>query len=323
MDRRAFLLTAGVLTSPVGLGAQHAARPHRVVELNPLPPAPGRVRPALHDRLREFGYTQGQNILVEYRFAGASEDRLREYAAQAVRENVSVILAVSSSAVRAATKATSTLPIVGLDLETDPIASGAIASLARPGGNLTGVFLDLPELAGKRLELLREAVPGIARVAVLWDPTMATAPLVATEAAARRLGLTLQVVKATEPRSLDQAFRAAVNARSRALMVIQSPMLDAQERLLVELAGKHRLPTTSIFSHTTEGGLLMSYGPNLDHLFRQAAGYVDRILKGAAPGDLPIERPAKFELAINLHAARALGLKLPASLLQRADRIIE
>lgn len=210
-----------------------------------------------------------------------------------------MILAVSSAAVRAATNATKAIPIVGLDLESDPVTSGFVASLARPGGNLTGFFLDLPELNGKRLELLKETIPGIARVAFLWDPTMDPAPRRAAAVAARQLALSLEMVEARGPSDLDGAFRAAVREGCRALMVHESPMLSTQPQLVAALTVKHRLPTTGIFSFFTEAGMLMSYGPNLNALFCQAATYVDRILKGARPGNLPVQRPTKFELVIN------------------------
>jgi putative ABC transport system substrate-binding protein len=291
----------------------------RIVELNPgVPQEQQRV---FREALRELGYVQGRNILIEDRFATGSDDRLREYAAEAVRLKADVIVAISSAAIRAATGAAKTIPIVGLDLESDPVASGFIASLARPGGNLTGVFVDLPELTGKGLELIKEALPGISRVAILRDPALNPALLRVAEEAARSLGLQLQSVEARGPSEFERAFKAAARGHNSALMVIPSPRFD--RTLLVDLAAKHRLPTTSIFPHYTHAGLLMSYGPNLYGLFTQAATYVDRILKGAKPGDLPVQRPARFEMVVNLKTAKALGLTIPPSLLLRADRVIE
>lgn len=185
------------------------------------------------------------------------------------------------------------------------------------------MFLDLPELAAKRLELLKEAIPGIARVAVLWDPSMNTVPLRATEVAARSIGVHVQIVEARRPSDFEGAFKAGINGRNRALMVIQSPMLADHPKLIVDLAAKHRLPTTSIFSYFTEAGLLMSYGPNLNDIFRQAAAYVDKILRGARPSELPVQRPTRFELVVNVKAAKAFGLPMPPSLLLRADQVIE
>jgi len=304
--------------------AQQPANPFRIVELNPIPPHPSlEPQRVLRQTLRERGYVQGKDIVIEDRFAAGSEDRLREYAAEAVRLKVDLIVAVSSSAVRAAANATKTIPIVALDLESDPVASGFVASLARPGGNLTGFFLDLPELTSKRLELLKEAIPGLARVAVLWDPTMNPEPLRTAEVAARSLGLSLEILETQGPSDFEAAFRAAVRGRNSALMVIQSPMMDAHPAQIAALAMKYRLPVTSIFSHFTEAGLLMSYGPNLNDLFRQAAIYVDRVLKGAKPKDLPVQRPTRFELIVNLKTAKSLGLAIPQSLLVRADRLVE
>ena len=294
----------------------------RIVELDPSS-APQERQRVFRQALRELGYVQGENILIEDRFASGSEDRLREYAAEAVRLKVDVIFAVSSLAIRAATNATKTIPIVGADLESDPVASGFIASLGRPGGNVTGVFVDLPELSGKGLELLKEAIPGIARVAVLRDPDLNPAPLRAAEVAARSLGLQLQIVEARGPSDFEGAFSAAIRGRNRALMVIPSPRFGAHRKLIGDLAAKHRLPGTSMFSHYTEAGLLMSYGPNIYGLFSQAAAYVDKILKGAKPGDLPVQRPTRFELIINLKTARALDLTIPQSILIRADRVIQ
>jgi putative ABC transport system substrate-binding protein len=309
-------------TPLLAVEAQQPMKVFRIVHLDPID-APTEASRVFRQALRELGYVEGENIVIESRFAAGSDDRLREYATEAVRLKVDVIVAISSSAVKAATKATKTIPIVALDLESDPVASGAVASLARPGGNLTGLFLDLPELAAKRLELLKEAIPGITRVAVLWDPSMSPVPLRATEVAARSLGLHLQIVEARRPSDLEAAFRAAVSGRNRALMVFQSPMFASHPKLIVDLAAKHRLPTTSIFSHFTEAGLLMSYGPNLNDLFGQAAPYVDKILKGAKPSELPVQRPTRFELIVNVKSAKALGLTMPPSLLLRADKVIE
>ena len=312
-----------VLAAPLAAEAQQAAKVFRIVELNPTP-APQEQQGVFRQALRELGYIPGENILIEDRFAAGSEDRLREYAAEAVRLKVDVILAISSSAIQAATSATKTIPIVGLNLESDPVASGFVASLGRPGGNLTGVFLDLPEVFGKGLQLLKEAIPGIVRVAVLRDPSLDTAaPLRATKVAAGSLGLQLQILEARGPSDLESAFRATVKGHNSALMVIPSPRFAPHRKLIGDLAAKHRLPTTSIVSFYTEAGLLMSYGPNLFGLYQQAATYVDKILKGAKPGDLPVQRPTRFEMIVNLKTARAIGLTIPPSLLLRADEVIQ
>lgn len=299
---------------------QQPTKTFRIMELNPG--APQEQQRIFRQALRDLGYVQGQNMLIEDRFAAGSDDRLHEYAAEAVRLKVDVIVAISSAAIRAATNAAKAIPIVGLDLESDPVASGFIASLARPGGNLTGVFVDLPELTGKGLELLKEAIPGIARVAVLRDPTLNPAALLpAAEAAASALGLRLQIVEARAPNEYDSAFRVALTGHNNALMVIPSPRFDRKR--LAELAARHRLPTTTLFPHYADAGFLMSYGPNVYGLFSQAATYVDKILKGARPGELPVQRPARFEMVINVKTARALSLTIPKSLLARADRVID
>jgi ABC-type uncharacterized transport system substrate-binding protein len=318
------LVVGLLLAAPWAAMAQPATKVFRVVELNPIPPSPQfETQRVFRRTLRELGYVQGVNIVVEDRFAGDSEARLLQYAGEAVRLKADVIVAVSSASVRAAANATKTIPIVGLDLETDPVASGFIASLARPGGNLTGFFLDLPELTGKRLELLKETLPGITRVALLLDPTMDPAPRRAAESAARSLGLTLQIVEVRGRGDFEGAFKAAVRGGNRALMVADSPMMSAHPKLIADLAVKHRLPTASTFSSFAHAGILMSYGPNLADLFRQAAAYVDRILKGARPGDLPVQRPTRFELILNQATAKALGLTIPESVLVRADRVLD
>jgi putative ABC transport system substrate-binding protein len=302
--------------------SQQRTTVRRIVELNPSA-GPQEQQRVFRQALRDLGYIQGENVLIEDRFADGSEERLREYAAEAVRLQADVILAISSAAIRASANATKAIPIVGLDIESDPVAAGFVANLARPGGNLTGVFVDLPELFGKGLQLLKEAVPGAARVAALRDPSLDPAPLRAAEAAARSLGVQIQVVEARGPNDFENAFRAAVQGRNGALIVIPSPGFGFHRKLIGGLAIRHRLPTTSIFPHFTDAGLLMSYGPNVHDLYRQAAPYVDKILQGARPGDLPVQRPVRFEMIVNVKTAKALRLTIPQSVLTRADRIIE
>jgi putative ABC transport system substrate-binding protein len=318
-------LALGLLAAPLAAEAQQPTKVFRIVELNPAP-APEEPQRVFRQALRELGYMQGENILIEDRFAAGSEERLRAYAAEAVRLKVDAIFAVSSAAMRASTNATKTIPIVGLDIASDPVASGFVASLARPGGNVTGIFVDLPGLFGKAFQLLTEALPGSARFAVLRDPNLDPTPLRATEEAARSLGLQLQIVEAREPSDFESAFSAIVEGRNSALVVLPSPRFSAPPRpagtLIGDLAIQHRLPTTSILSSYTESGLLMSYGPNLSELFRQAATYVDKILKGVKPRDLPVQRPVHFELVLNLKTAQALGLTIPPTLLFQADEVI-
>jgi putative tryptophan/tyrosine transport system substrate-binding protein len=319
-------LALGLFAPPRVAEPQQPTKVFRIVELNPAP-APEEPQRVFRHALRELGSVQGANILIEDRFAAGSEERLREYAAEAVRLKVDAIFAVSSAAMRASANATQTIPIVGLDLASDPVASGFVASLAQPGGNVTGIFVDLPELFGKGLQLLTEMIPGIARLAVLRDPNFDPTPLRATEGAARALGLQLQMVEARGPSDFESAFRAIVEGRNSALMVLPSPRFSAPQRpagtLIGDLAIQHRLPTMSLLSRYTEGGLLLSYGPNLYGLFRQAATYVDKILKGMQPRDLPVQRPVRFELVINLKTAQALGLPIPPTLLFQADAVIK
>jgi len=324
----AVALALVLLASPLVAEPQQPAKVFRIVVLTPHPAPQQKATPVetvgvFRQALRELGYTQGENILIEERFAAGSVDLLREYAAEAVRLQADVIFAISYAAIQAAANATKTIPIVGHDLDSDPVASGFVASLARPRGNVTGVFLDLPELSGKALQLLKEAIPGIAQVAVLRAPIADAAPLRAAEGAARSLSLQLQIVEARGPSDFDSAFAAAVKGRNRALMVIPSPMFGTHRKLIGDLAVKHRLATTSILPLYAEAGLLMSYGPDVYAMARQAAPYVDRILKGAKPGDLPVQRPARFELIVNLKTARAIGLTIPPSLTLRADRVVE
>jgi len=228
-----------------------------------------------------------------------------------------------SYAIDAAIRATTTIPIVGLDLESDPVANRWARSLARPGGNLTGIFLDLPELGGKQIELLKEAVPTLSRLAVLWDSTVGGVQFRATESAARAAGVTLQSLSVQRPEDFKEAFDRAIRERVQGMVVLSSPLINGQRSQIVEWALKTRLPTISLFTVFPRSGGLMAYGPNLPDLYKHAATYVGRILKGAKVGELPIERPARFELVINLKTAKTLGLDVPWFLQQRADEVIE
>ena len=249
-------------------------------------------------------------------------DRLRDQAAELVRLKVDVIVASSSPAVQMARQVTQRIPIVALDLETDPVASGLAASLAQPGGNLTGVFLDQPELGGKWLELLREALPEVTRVAVLWDAAMDPAPLRATEVVARSVGVPLHLLEVRGPHEFASAFEAMTRERASALLVFQSPMLFVHHPRIADLAVTSRLPTMAMFREFAQAGGLLSYGPNVQEVFWRAAFFIDKILKGAKPGEVPIERPDKFELVINLKTAQALGITIPPTLLFLADEVI-
>jgi len=236
---------------------------------------------------------------------------------------VDVILATGPRTIRSFQEATSTIPIVGLDLESDLVASGFVASLARPEGNLTGVFLDLPELSGKQLQLLKETLPSLERVGVLWEPEVGESQLRATEEAARMASVTLNTLGIRRAEEITSALDRASRGRAQAMLVLTSPLISNNLRQIAQQAQKYRMPTISPFTMFPGMGALMAYGPSQTEMFRLAATYVDKILRGARVGQLPVERPSKFELVVNLKVAKALGLTIPPSLLQRADQVIE
>ena len=283
------------------------------------------VLDAFRERLRELGYVEGQNLTLEVRYAEGKLERLPELAAELLHLDVDVIVAVVTPAALAAKSATRTTPIVTVAV-TDPVESGLVASFARPGGNVTGLTLVAgPEIIGKYLQLLKEVVPNVARLAVLWNPSHPAHPLMLREAVspARSLGLQLQPVGASGPKEFDDAFAAMSRARAEGLVVVTDPMFFQHRTRLAELAQDYRLPAIYGLREHVDAGGLFSYGADLSHLFQRAANYVDRILKGATPADLPVERPNKFEMIINLKTAKALGLTIPQSLLMRADEVIQ
>jgi putative ABC transport system substrate-binding protein len=279
---------------------------------------------AFRQGLRELGYVEGQNIAIESRWTEGKDDRLPALAADLVRSKVDVIVAETGAATRAAQQATRTIPIV-MSLVNDPVGSGLVASLARPGGNVTGLTIMSPDLVGKQLELLKEVVPKVSRVALLRHPDnpASAAQLREAEAAAQALGVRLQTLEARSPQEIDGAFAAMTRERAGALLVIPDTLFWSQRRQIVDLAVKRRLPSIRIGEAYAEAGGLMSYGPSYRDLERRAASYVDKILKGANPADLPVAQPTKFELVINLKTAKAIGLTIPQPLLQRADQIID
>jgi putative tryptophan/tyrosine transport system substrate-binding protein len=281
---------------------------------------PGPNDQAFEDGLRELGYVEGQNIVIERRWAGGNPDQLPDLAADLVRLKVDVIFAGGATE-GAAKRATGTIPIVFM-VEGDPVGSGLVASLARPGGNLTGLTVFADELAGKRLELLKEAIRRISRVAALRYFTSDVIHLRTTETAAQSLGLQLQVLVVKNPKDFDSAFGAAKEGRADALIELSSSFLNTHRKPLLDLASKSRLPAMWESSSFVNDGGLMSYGPSLPELYRRAATYVDKILKGTKPANLPVERPTKFELVINLKAAKQIGLTIPPNVLARADRVI-
>jgi putative ABC transport system substrate-binding protein len=279
---------------------------------------------AFRQGLRELGYVEGRNIVIEYRSAEGKPDRIPALAAELVRLKVDVIVTGGPTATRAAKEATSTIPIV-MTQDSDPIGTGFVASLARPGGNITGLSTLAPEISGKQLELLKEIVPRLSRVAVIWTSTQPgnAQALKETELAAGTFGVRLQYLDVLISKDIETAFRAASKGRAEAVLVLGGPVLNSHRTQIADLAAKNRLPTIYDRREYVEAGGLMSYATSITDLDRRAATYVDKILKGAKPADLPVEQPKKFELIINLKAAKQIGLTIPPNVLARADRVIK
>jgi putative ABC transport system substrate-binding protein len=331
MDRRTFMamLTGGIVAAPSDTEAQQAAKIARIGYLAGNLAANPHLLEAFRQGLRDLGYVEGRNLVIEIRSAEGKLERLPALAAELVALKVDVIFAGGGTLpALAAKQPTRALPIVFADA-ADPVTSGLVTSLARPGGNVTGFFSLFAELLSKRLELLKQAVPGVSRVAVLWQPgglpeRTEKDMLKGAEVAARALGVRVQFVEARGPAEFDGAFSEMTRARAGALTVLTSVMFLSGRRRLVDLAAKNRLPTVFSGRDWVDAGGLMAYGrPNVPDLFRRAATYVDKILKGAKPADLPVEQPTKFELIINLKTAKALGLTIPPSALARADQVIQ
>ncbi len=327
--RREFIgtLAGGLLAMPLAAEAQQAAKIARIGYLAGNLAAAPRLEEALRQGLRDLGYVEGRNVVIEIRDAEGKPERLPALAAELVALKVDVIVAPNTPQALAAKQATRTLPIV-FSFVADPVASGLVTSLARPGGNVTGLSSLTPELVGKRLELLTQAVRGVSRVAVLLQPGFQGERtekdmLKGADVAARALGVRLQFVEAQGPADIDRAFSDMTRARAGALTVLGSTMFISERRRLVDLAAKNRLPAVYARREYVDAGGLMSYGSNIADLFRRTATYVDKILKGAKPADLPVAQPTKFELVINLKTAKALGLTIPPALLGRADEVIE
>jgi putative ABC transport system substrate-binding protein len=327
--RRAFIgtLTGGLVAAPLAASAQQPAKVPRIGFLATNLAANPSSHEAFLQGLRDLGYVEGRDVVIEYRDGEGKDDRLPALAVELAALKVDVIVAAAGTLpALAAKQATRTVPIVFIAVG-DPVTSALVTSLARPGGNLTGLSAVSPELASKWLELLKQAVSRVSRVAFLWQPGALGGAdkevLKEAEVAARALGVRLQFVEARGPADIDRAFSEMTRARTGALAVLSTPMFASERRRLLDLAAKNRLPTMFSFRGYVDAGGLMSYGPNLADLFRRAATYVDKILKGAKPADLPVEQPTKFELVINLKTAKALGLTIPPSLLQRADEVIQ
>ena len=321
--RRQFLITAGALLAAPLARAQPVGKVHRIGYLSLNPPQTfAHLIEALKEGLRELGYVEGRNFTLEIRHADGKIERLDALAAELVRSDVDVIVTSVNAQTHAAKRATKTIPIV-MTVGTDVVAEGFVASLARLGGNITGLTWDVGvEVMAKRFDFLKEAVPNLSRVAVLFDPGQdAPAFRRAIEEGGKAVGLTLIWPKVTD--DLEPAFELAVRERAQAIFSGGGARLFRLRKQVVELAAKHRLPDTHYSAEFVDAGGLMSYAPNLPGLFRGAAKYIDRILKGAKPGDLPVEQPTRLDLVINQKTAKALGLKVPQSLLIRADRVIE
>jgi putative ABC transport system substrate-binding protein len=323
----AVVLTLGLTLATLAVEAQQTEKVPKIGYLHPHLAASPHLHEAFRQGLRDLGYVEGRNVVIEYRSAEGKPERLPALAAELVALKIDVIVAAATVSAQAAKQATKTIPIV-FPVAADPVTSGLVTSLARPGGNVTGLSGISPELVGKRLELLKQAVPGVSRVAALWQPgnfpeRTEKDMLNGAEIAARALGVRLQFVEARGPTDIDRAFSEMTGARAGAPIVLPSGMFFPERRRLVDLAAENRLPAVYPWREGADAGGLMSYGVNLADLYRRAAVFVDKILKGAKPGDLPVEQPAKFELVINLKTAKALGLTIPPSVLGRADQVIE
>ena len=330
MDRRAVLrvLLSGVLTAPVAAKAQTARKVYRIGLLGGSPPtaheASARLWNAFFQQMRELGYVEGQTLLVEGRWYRENIERLPSLAVELAQAKVDVIVAGAPPAPEAAARATSTIPIV-MAGHPDPVGSGLAVTLARPGRNVTGLSDQSAELAAKRLQLLKEIFPGLTRVALLWNPTNpASMPhLTEAELAARSMGVKLQILEARVPDDFASAFSTMTRDEAGGLIVLGSSMFFAERLRIAAMAAESRLPAISGAREFAEAGFLFSYGSIFTEQWRRAAIYVDKILQGANPADLPIEQPTKFELRLNMKAAKALGIIFPAHLLARADEVIE
>ena len=322
----AVVLSLSLFLVPLAAETQQPASVPRIgVLFASTPDATSHLLDGLRQGLREHGYVEGQHIMLERRYGQAGVERMSDLAAELVRIKVRVIVAATDPATAAVRQQTQTIPIVMAN-STDPVGTGFVASLARPGGNVTGLSALSPELSGKRLGLLREVVPGLARVAIIWNPDVRGAlfDYKETEAAARSMRLQLQSVEVSRGEDLDRAFSAVTNQRAQALIVqTPNPVLFANRSQVASFAQRTRLPSMYGQKEFADAGGLMSYGASTTDLFRRAATYVDKILKGAKPADLPVEQPTKFELVINLKTAKTLGLTIPQTILLQADQVIQ
>ena len=318
-------LGAGALAVPFHSLAQQQAKVYRIGLLSPFSPADAATwHEAFRQGLRDLGWIEGKNISIDYRYAEGKNERLADFAAELVRSKVDIIVTSVTPDAAAAKKATGTIPIVMASVG-DPIASGFVDNLARPGGNITGLSQMAPELTGKRLEMLKQIIPRLSRIAVLWNPEdqMSAINWKEIQLPARKLGVQIHSMEAPNLKELDKQFEDAAKARAGAIIIMPNSAFMINLKRIADLAAKNHLPSIFHIGEFASAGGLLAYGPDRADLFRRAATYVDKILKGAKIGDLPIEQPVKFELVINLKTAKALGLKIPQSLLIRADKVIE
>ena len=317
------LFILAILAMPHAAGAQQTGKVYRIGVLSPDSPPPGLLE-AFQERLRELGYIEGKNVYIESRHAGGKNERLAALADELIRLKVDVILAVNTPAAQAAKKATAATPIV-ITRVADPVKSGLVPSISRPGGNITGLSFMPEALSAKQLQLLKEALPGVSRVAVLWYADNPGAAIIVKEMepASAQLGLRLLNLPVQGPSDFPGAFETTTRGRAGALVVVDDALVTRHRFEILNLAVKHSLPVISLYKQFAEAGGLIAYGASTLDMYRRAADYVDKILKGAKPGELPIEQPTKFELVINLKTAKALGLTIPQSLLLRADQVIE
>ncbi len=319
-----WLLATALLITASPVQAQQPLKVHHIGFLSAASSSAMSSRlAAFKEGLRELGYVEGKNISIESRYAEGKMDYLRNLATELVQLKVAVMVSGGPAVTRPIKEVTSTIPIV-MTQDSDPVGSGLVASLARPGGNITGLSTLAPELSGKQLEILREIVPRLSRLAILGNSALAgnAQSLKETELAAQTFGVQLQYLDVRSPNEIDSAFRAASKGRADAILVLINPIMISHRALVVELASKNRLPTIYRGPDHVETGGLMSYSPSNTDLFRRAATYVDKVFKGAKPGDLPVEQPTKFEFIINLKAAKQIGLTIPANVLARADKVI-
>ena len=324
IGRRAFIsgLLGGVLATPFSVRPQPTSKPP-VLGVLVTDAAHNTSLPLLLQGLRDLGYIDGKNIVVEIRSADGKAERFPLLAKELVQLKPDVVYATGPAAIKAARGATTTISIVALDLESDPVEAGWARSLAHPAGNVTGLFLNLPSLTGKWLELITQVIPDARHVTILWDPSTGSAQLNAAKEVAQRLPIDLSIIKFRGATELESALPPELDTRSHAIVMLSSPAINVESKSIAALTTKHRLAAISPFREFADAGGLMSYGPKFDDFRGRAALFVDRIIKGANAGDVPIEQPTKFELVVNLKTAKALGVVIPQSVLVRADDIIE